>query len=64
MVKEETTKADGSAVAYRYKPNPHGYSLPGIPARDLTQEEFDALSDEDKRNVTKSGVYEEESKGA
>lgn len=60
MADETKTKAktEAPAVAYRYVQTEHGYNFPGIPARDLTAEEFAALSDEDKRNVTESGVYE------
>jgi hypothetical protein len=55
------TRTEASAVAYRYVADPaHGMSFPGVPPRDLTQDEFDALSDENKENVTKSGLYEEE----
>lgn len=59
MTDENTTQSEAPGIAYRYVRNEHGYHFPGIPARDLTQDEFDALSDEDKRNVTESGVYEE-----
>jgi len=38
--------------------------IQGIPARDLTQEEWDALPDEVKELAVSSGVYKVESKPA
>ena len=35
-----------------------GNYLDGIPARDLTDEEYDALTREQKRDVRRSGLYE------
>jgi hypothetical protein len=59
----EETKTEAPAVAYRYVADPaHGMSFPGVPPRDLTSEEFDALSDENKENVTKSGLYKKGAK--
>lgn len=59
MDKETTenkaTKTEAPAVAYKYVGN--GDHFVGIPQRDLTKDEFDALSDADKENVTKSGLY-------
>lgn len=54
--KAAKTKTEAPAVAYRYRGN--GDHFVGIPPRDLTQDEFDALSDADKANVTESSVYE------
>lgn len=34
-----------------------GRFLPGIPARDLADDEYQALSAEDKRRVDSSGLY-------
>jgi hypothetical protein len=34
------------------------YFLEGVPARHLTQEDFDALTDEQKEAVRKSGLYD------
>lgn len=55
MSDEKETKTEAPAAAYRYVGN--GDHFTGIPARDLTKEEFEALSDEQKVNVTKSGAY-------
>lgn len=54
----ETPSVSRATTAYRYRGN--GDSLPGVPARDLTKDEFDALSDEQKELVRASGVYAEE----
>lgn len=56
--KQTKTTTDASAVAYRYVAT-GGEHFVGIPQRDLTHDEFDALNDENKENVTKSGIYEE-----
>lgn len=50
------TKSEAKAVTYKYVGN--GDYLFGVPARDLTKDEFDALNDEQKDAVKKSGVYE------
>jgi hypothetical protein len=52
----DETKTEAPAVVYRYVGN--GDHFAGIPARDLTKDDLSGLSDEDKKNVTKSGVYE------
>jgi hypothetical protein len=43
------------AIAYTYTGN--GF-LSGVPARHLTKEEYDSLSDAQKESVRKSGLYE------
>lgn len=53
--KETKTKTD--AVAYKYVHDANGYSFPGVPARDLTKDEFDALNKEQKEFVTKSDAF-------
>lgn len=48
-------------VRAKYKGKDTGEGLPhfhGIPARDLTDADFDVLSDEDKETVRKSDVYD------
>lgn len=54
----DETKTEAGAVAYRYVAT-GGEHFVGVPPRDLTQEEFDALSEDDRTNVTVSGLYEE-----
>lgn len=58
MTDEDETKTEARAVAYRYVAT-GGEHFVGVPPRDLTEEEFEALGDEDKHNVTESGLYEE-----
>ncbi len=42
---------------YNEDSNPHGASIPGVPLRDLTQEEYDALPDMEKASVDASELY-------
>jgi len=51
----KATKTEAPATAYRYVGN--GDHFAGIPMRDLSKEEFEALTDEQKADVTKSGLY-------
>lgn len=53
--KEAKTKTEAPAIAYRYVGS--GEHFVGIPMRDLTKDEYDALTDEQKSDVTKSGYY-------
>lgn len=50
------TRTDAPAIAYRYV-DKDGTHFVGVPPRDLTQSEFDGLSEENKTNVTMSGLY-------
>jgi len=45
-----------SGHGYRYTGNGERYR--GVPARDLTQAQFDALTPLDQRTVLESGAYE------
>lgn len=47
------------AIARHYdeSKNPYGSFLPGVPLRDLTDEEYDALTDADKAAVDASPMY-------
>lgn len=45
------------AVRASWKPNHQGTYLHGIPARSLTDEDWDALSPEDRQRVEDSGLY-------
>lgn len=49
------SKSDAPATAYKYVGD--GTYLPGVPARDLSKDEFDALSDEQKETLKQSGLY-------
>lgn len=49
------TKTEATGVVFKYIGG--GDNFVGIPARDLTKDDFDALSDEQQKIVTKSGVY-------
>ena len=60
---DEKTKTEAPAVLYRYVDSGGGHFV-GVPPRDLTKAEFDALSDADKENVTKSGLYKKEAGNA
>lgn len=42
---------------YNEDNNPHGAAIPGVPLRDLTQEEYDALPDMEKASVDASELY-------
>lgn len=50
------SKSEAKSVTYRYVGD--GSYLHGVPARDLTKDDYDALSDEQKDAVRKSNVYE------
>lgn len=52
---EEKTESRANAIAYHYVGN--GDHFVGIPQRDLSKDEFDALTDEQKTAVAKGGVY-------
>lgn len=47
------------AVARYYDPkrNPEGAHFPGVPLRDLSEEEFKALPDWVQRDIDASGLY-------
>lgn len=45
------------AIAAKFKKDSEGY-VEGVPARDLTDEEFAALTDQQKAMVEGSGVYD------
>lgn len=51
---EEAAKAKkhSEPIAYEFKPRNPGEYLMGVPQRDLTQAEFDALQPEAQRNAT------------
>jgi hypothetical protein len=42
---------------YDESKNPNGAFIPGVPLRDLEQEEYDALSDTEKAAVDGSDIY-------
>ena len=52
---KETRSEAKQAVTYKYAGD--GDHFIGVPARDLTKEDFEALSDEQKEAVKKSGTY-------
>ena len=41
---------------------PNGEFIPGIPARDLTAEEWDAIDPEIRKGLVENGVYAEQGK--
>jgi hypothetical protein len=47
------------AVARYYNPdrNKEGGSFPGVPLRDLTEEEFDALTPGEQASIDASSIY-------
>ncbi|HEU5013953.1 MAG TPA: hypothetical protein VFT66_15640 [Roseiflexaceae bacterium] len=49
-----------SKIAFTYKAdqNPHEGTYPGVPLRDLTDDEFNALPNHIKRTVVGSKLYE------
>lgn len=53
--RDEKTETKAAATVFKYVGD--GTYLQGVPARDLTKEDVDQLSDEQKSDVTKSGLY-------
>jgi hypothetical protein len=52
---EEKTETKAAATVFKYVGD--GTYLQGVPARDLSKEDVDQLTDEQKADVTKSGLY-------
>lgn len=46
------------AIRARFKPTPEGEFHPGIPSRDLSDEDYDALDTEQRALVRKSPLYD------
>lgn len=46
------------ALRARFKPTPEGEFHPGIPARDLDQDDYDALDSEQRAVVRTSPLYD------
>lgn len=54
---ESTTTTAGIAVVYVAANNPDGLYFDGVPLRDLTQIEFDALPEHYRRGILESPFY-------
>jgi hypothetical protein len=50
-------KSETKAAATVFKYVGDGTYLQGVPARDLTKEDVEQLSDDQKADMTKSGLY-------
>lgn len=46
------------AIRAKFKPTPEGEFHPGIPSRDLTDEDYDALSTNERKTVRESRLYD------
>jgi hypothetical protein len=46
------------ALKAKFKPTPEGEFHPGIPSRDLTEEDYEALDTEQRALVRKSPLYD------
>jgi hypothetical protein len=55
MSDETRTKSEASGAVYKYVGG--GSYFHGVPPRDLTKEDLDALTDEQKENVTRGALY-------
>jgi len=55
--KTPTEDKSEKAQTVIYKYDGSGTYLHGVPARDLTKDDVDALSDEQKAELSKSGLY-------
>jgi hypothetical protein len=51
----ENKSEKAQTVVYKYDGN--GDYFHGVPPRDLTKDDFDALTDEQKESVTKGALY-------
>ena len=51
----KATKTEAPAAVYKYVGN--GDFFVGVPPRDLSKEDMDALSDEQKESVRKGALY-------
>jgi hypothetical protein len=60
--KPETSEPSVSRATIAYRYTGGGDNLPGIPARDLTDEDVARLSDADKKSLIPSGIYVKEGK--
>lgn len=52
---DKATKTEASGAVYKYVGD--GSYFHGVPPRDLTKDDFDALDDEQKESVTKGALY-------